>query len=241
MDLLMVNHSRIYFSFPKQNRLVLTSSRNNQFVTFMPLNIGYMTWVSSSNHSLTVLHHTRILQQSHFTKIISSSQYLHISSVRTVWSINSIDISSIHERLPNTLHWPSKGNIPRKPFLISWHGSSRSDLSSCTHLPEKKLIWSASRMKPVSISTEIKMFNIAVMFYFFSSFWFRLWPFIPLVEIDSTIMSSNSKNSIIWWKFDMTYLFFTYFMAPFRSKTVIKNFNCSVFATYHYWTLLWYS
>ena len=71
-------------------------------------------------------------------------------------------------------------------------------------------------MQPVSISTEIKMFNVAVMLDLFASLGLRGFSFVPFIQVNSAVMCSNRKDDSIWRKLNVTDLFFADFVAPFR-------------------------
>lgn len=123
-----------------------------------------MAGVPPSHHTLAVLYYTRVLQQSYMAHIIPAGQQPHSLLVRAMRSINCINISSIHERLPNPLYRPAQGDIPCGPLLIPCHSSTTCDLFARLCIPKQQLISSTCRMQIVSIPREIKMFNIAIVF-----------------------------------------------------------------------------
>ena len=156
--------SLLDLDFPLKNCLVLSSRRNQSFVILVEFHASHVTRVASADYTLTVFGNTRVLEQSDFAEIITSCEQFHSPVVGSITSVNSIDVSTIHKRLPNTLNWPSQSNIPCGPFLISWHRGSCCYLCSSANIPKQQFIGSTDRMQPISISTKIKVFDIAAMF-----------------------------------------------------------------------------
>lgn len=85
----------------------------------------------------------------------------------------------------------------------------------------------------VAVSGEIEPFDCAVMLYGVALHFHFLGALIPVKKVNSSLMVSNSKDSLIRRQFNYTDLLLAYSLDQTRPKFVIQDNYSPIFAAHN--------